>query len=206
MRQQETVPMNSSLEAPKWAFRLPLLLPLLITLAACSATPGRVSSSGMNFAPPQQQAASADPVRRDFAVAMAKELRARGQRVWCVPFARNATGIDLRGNARTWWSQAGGVYQRSHSPRVGAVMAFSATRKMPMGHVAVVSQVVSPREIRIDHANWRRNQVSLGMSVFDVSKQNDWSAVRVMSQSSSAGGVYPVAGFISRDHGSRTDG
>jgi len=194
--------MTLSLPALKRATRLPILLALTATLAACGGSPVRMASSNMPFAPamkPVAQKASdqIDPERREFAVSVAKQLRARGQRVWCVPFARNMTGVALRGNARTWWSQAAGTYERSHEPKVGAVMAFSATRKMPMGHVAVVSDVVSDREIRIDHANWRRNQISLGMSVFDVSKNNDWSAVRVMSQSTAAGRVYPIAGFIS---------
>ncbi len=57
---------------------------------------------------------------------------------------------------------AKGVYDRGAEPEVGAVMVFSGTRKLPMGHVAVVSKIVSDREILIDHANWKRNQVSLG--------------------------------------------
>jgi surface antigen len=78
-------------------------------------------------------------------------------------------------------------------------MAFSANRKLPLGHVAVVSEVVSDREIRIDHANWRPSQISLGMAVIDVSDKNDWSAVRVESQPNSFGRVYPIDGFIQAD-------
>ena len=176
-------------------FRLPLMLTLMIALGACGMkAPDRAEA--MNFARAETSShQQIDPARRDRAVAIAKELRARGQRVWCVPFARNASGIDLRGNAKTWWSQAAGVYQRSHTPKVGAVMAFSATRKMPLGHVAVVSKVVSDREILIDHANWRRNQISLGMKVIDVSKANDWSQVKVTNTGAR---TYPVAGFISK--------
>ena len=65
-----------------------------------------------------------------------------------------------------------------------------------MGHVAVVSEVVSEREIRVDHANWDRNKVSLKMDVIDVSDNNDWSAVRLKSQPSAFGSVYPIKGFI----------
>ena len=104
--------------------------------------------------------------------------------------------IEIRGNAETWWSGAKGIYERGHDPEVGAVMVFSGTRKLPMGHVAVVSEIVSDREIRIDHANWKRNQVSLGMAVIDVSEQGDWSAVKVAYDPGKYGRVYPISGFI----------
>jgi surface antigen len=133
---------------------------------------------------------------RSMAINDAQVKRALGHRVWCVPFARTASGVDIRGNANTWWPQAAGKFDRSKSPEVGAVMAFAATRGMPMGHVAVVSDVVSDREIRIDHANWKRNQVSLGMSVIDVSEHNDWSRVKVESNPGQFGKVYPINGFI----------
>ena len=113
-----------------------------------------------------------------------------------MPFARNVSGIQIRGNAETWWDQAKGLYPRGDEPVVGAVMAFSGTSSLPMGHIAVVSDVVSPREIKVDHANWKRNQVSLKMAVIDVSDSNDWSAVRVESQPGAFGSTYPVNGFI----------
>ncbi|MBY6089169.1 CHAP domain-containing protein [Pseudooceanicola sp. 502str34] len=137
-----------------------------------------------------------DPERQELAVATAEALRARGGRVWCVPFARNASGVEIRGDARTWWRQAEGKFDTSHTPQIGAVMAFKATRGMPLGHVAVVSNVVSERKILIDHANWHRNQVSLAMGVIDVSENNDWSKVRVESAPDSYGSVYPISGFI----------
>ena len=196
-----TGPMKVTLKSSGHLVRLPLAVAALAALSACGGLRGSEQAMRMNFASAQEQPETVDPERRDQAVAIAKELRARGGRVWCVPFARNVSGIDLQGNAGTWWSKASGRYDRSHTPEVGAVMAFSATRKMPMGHVAVVSEVVSPREIKIDHANWQRNRISLGMTVHDVSKNNDWSRVRVMSQSTVAGSVYPVAGFILKDEG-----
>lgn len=175
------------------ALKLVLALSLSAGLSACAGLDG---DGQMNFASPHDGTAQIDPEREAFAVAVARELRARGQRVWCVPFARNASGVELRGNARTWWSQANGRYQRSHDPKVGAVMAFSATRKLPLGHVAVVSEVVSDREIRVDHANWARNKLSFDMTVVDVSRKNDWSLVRVMSNPGQLGRPYPVSGFI----------
>lgn len=133
---------------------------------------------------------------RSMAIHEAQAKRALGHRVWCVPFARTASGVEIRGNANTWWAQAEGQYKRSKSPRVGAVMAFAATGGMPMGHVAVVSRVVSDREIQIDHANWDRNKVSLGMNVIDISDKNDWSRVRVESNPGQFGKAYPINGFI----------
>lgn len=159
--------------------------PLL--LAACAGNGGKVE--GVNRL-------SLDPGRTALALAEVQQKQDRGLRVWCVPFARTASGIDIRGNAKTWWGKAKGEYARGSDPQIGSVMTFQATRGMPLGHVAVVSDVVSPREILVDHANWHRNEVSLGMAVIDVSKGNDWSAVRLESQLERFGRVYPVNGFI----------
>jgi surface antigen len=121
----------------------------------------------------------------------------------CVPFARAESGVDIRGNAHTWWSQAAGRYERGQEPRVGAVMAFAPTPGMPIGHVAVVSQIVSDREILINHANWspingRRGQIERNVRVLDVSANGDWSQVRVWYAPIGALGtrVNPVRGFI----------
>lgn len=118
-------------------------------------------------------------------------------RIWCVPFAREASGIQLKGNAGTWWGKAAGLYKRSKLPQVGAVMNFASSGKMPMGHVAVVSNILDSRRIQIDHANWVRNKVSLDQTVIDVSAANDWSSVRVVNADGSLGRVNPVHGFIS---------
>jgi hypothetical protein len=117
-------------------------------------------------------------------------------RWWCVPFARMVTGLSLRGNAKTWWEQAKGRYQRSQKPKVGAVMAFAASGAMPKGHVAVVSSVISDREILVVHANWARGKVTLDDRVVDVSENGDWSRVRVENSGESFGRVNPVNGFI----------
>ena len=37
---------------------------------------------------------------------------------------------------------------------------------------------------------------SLGMTVIDVSKNNDWSRVRLESNPGAYGSVYPINGFI----------
>jgi len=42
----------------------------------------------------------------------------------CVPFARLMSGIQIFGDAHTWWSQAAGRYQRGYTPKAGAVLCF----------------------------------------------------------------------------------
>ncbi|MEH3045663.1 CHAP domain-containing protein [Sphingomonas adhaesiva] len=117
----------------------------------------------------------------------------------CAPFAREVSGIEIRGNANTWWGQAAGRYERGATPQVGAVMAFKAVRSMPVGHVAMVSKVVSAREVLLTHANWsRRGGIERDVRAVDVSEAGDWSKVRVWF--AAVGGLgttsYPVAGFI----------
>ncbi len=137
-----------------------------------------------------------DRDRQAIALLEVEQKQARGQRVWCVPYARNLSGINIRGNAKDWWGRAHNIYERSNEPVVGSVMSFQATRGMSLGHVAVVADVVTDREIVVNHANWNRNKVSLKMGVIDVSRNNDWSLVRVESRPGQYGKPYPVNGFI----------
>lgn len=118
------------------------------------------------------------------------------RRVWCVPFARIVSGVEIRGNANTWWGQAAARYPRGHTPLPGAVLNFRASSAMPMGHVAVVSEVLDTRTIRVVQANWTRNKVTVD-AVIDVSPRNDWSQVRV-DNGGSYGRVNPAYGFIYR--------
>lgn len=121
----------------------------------------------------------------------------------CVPFARMATGMNISGDARQWWHNAAGVYQRGQQPERGSVLAFTASGGMSRGHVAVVSRVVNARTIEIDHSNWagpgiRRGTVMRGVTVVDVSDRNDWTAVRVQVgyDNDTFGRTYPTHGFI----------
>ncbi|MBS7809797.1 CHAP domain-containing protein [Roseococcus sp. XZZS9] len=101
----------------------------------------------------------------------------------CVPYARSRSGISLRGDAWQWWAAAEGRYLRGARPAPGNVIVLARTSRLPSGHVAVVSRVVSSREIRVDHANWAsgsgRGRVARDQPVLDVSARNDWTAVRV---------------------------
>ena len=170
--------------------RMAVLGLLLASLTACGAR--------MPETPDVTRRAGLDTGLLSRAINVATRMDSQGQRVWCVPFARNATGIQIRGDAGTWWSQVKTPYARSHEPAVGAIMAFSSSSKLRQGHLAVVSRRISDRHITIHHANWHRNKVSLDMGVIDVSEAGDWSKVRVESQPGTYGSTYPVDGFILR--------
>ncbi len=121
----------------------------------------------------------------------------------CVPYARAVTGIQIFGDAHTWWGQAAGRYARGFKPKVGAVMALKPSGGSTLGHVAAVSRIVNKRTILIRHANWspingRRGQIEDNVQVIDVSPANDWSEVRVWYAPLQAlgGSHWPVQGFI----------
>lgn len=130
-------------------------------------------------------------------------IPAQAMALQCVPYARQASGVQIFGNANTWWTQAAGKYERGTQPKVGAVMSFKATKGMPIGHVAMVSKIVSDREVLVDHANWsviggRRGHIERGARVVDVSAAGDWSQVRVWYATIGDMGrtTYPLNGFI----------
>lgn len=115
-----------------------------------------------------------------FVLSILTPAPAHAQFYQCVAYAREVTGVEIRGNANTWWGQAEGRFQRGKAPKAGAILAFKSMRGMPAGHVAVVARVVSDREILLDHANWsRRGGVEHGVRAIDVSPEGDWSQVRV---------------------------
>lgn len=124
----------------------------------------------------------------------------------CVPFARLLSGIQIFGDARTWWKQAVGKYETGFQPKAGAVLCFKPTGRMKLGHVAVVSQVLTERVIQVTHANWSRidgarGQVEEDVTVIDVSTEGDWSQVKVWYDPvrDLGGSVYPTEGFIYPD-------
>jgi len=122
-----------------------------------------------------------------------------GTPLQCVPYAREQSGIDIHGDAYTWWDKAAGKYPRGSLPEPGTVMVLHNYAGPTHGHLAVVRQVVSPREIRVDHANWLNDgSIYVNDPVQDVSDSNDWSVVRVFNLRAGAWGsrLYPVQGFI----------
>jgi surface antigen len=122
-----------------------------------------------------------------------------GSHLYCVKFARELSGIDILGDARTWWDRAAGLYERSANPEAGAVLVFAATKRISRGHVAVVKRIVSAHEIVVDHANWMNDgNIYLNMPVKDVSAAGDWSEVRVWDARDNQWGArtYPVRGFV----------
>jgi surface antigen len=121
----------------------------------------------------------------------------------CVPYARALTGVEIRGDAHSWWGQAEGRYQRGSRPKVGAVMAFIPHGNMRLGHVAAVRKVIDNRTVLISHANWStidgvRGHIEEDVRAIDVSEDNDWSRVRVWYTPNEAlgGTEWPLHGFI----------
>ncbi|NWH09459.1 MAG: CHAP domain-containing protein [Alphaproteobacteria bacterium] len=117
----------------------------------------------------------------------------------CVPFAREMSGIAIRGDASTWWDQARGRYPRSNLPSEGAVLVLQGYSDERRGHVAVVTELLDERTIIVAQANWLNSgEISYGTPIMDVSANNDWSAVRVWHIPSKAWGrrIYVAKGFI----------
>lgn len=158
-------------------------------LAACASTPAPINAGGHAgpIAPPPRPADAAPQVT-DYAA-----------KLQCVPFARQVSGVEIYGNANTWWAQAAGRYPRSNSPAYGAVFVIRGRATPRRGHVAVVTHVDSSRLIRVDHANWLNGgEISRGVPVLDVSPDNDWTQVRVWHIPGGhwGGRVYRAEGFI----------
>ena len=129
---------------------------------------------------------------------------ARADTYWeCVTFARMFSGIQIFGDAATWWNKASGAYSRGATPQAGSVLVFKANGVMGHGHVAVVSQVLTDRVIQVTHDNWsiiegNRGKVEKDVTVVDVSPKGDWSQVKVWYDPIRDLGstVYPTYGFI----------
>ncbi len=116
----------------------------------------------------------------------------------CVPYARNMSNIQIKGNASTWWQQAEGKYRRGRMPMPGGVMVLGP-KNHSTGHVAVVTEMLDERTIVVNHANWLNDgKIYKSMPVVDVSPKNDWSSVRIWYEPGDRLGAtsYPVKGFI----------
>ena len=148
---------------------------LCLALTACGGNTG-------NLVPPSGDASLSAPVE-------------------CAPFARALTGVSLSGPAAGWWRQADGRYARGAVPEVGSLLVLRQSPRLPSGHVAVVSRVLSRREIMVTQANWVHRTIGQDQPVIDVSPHGDWSAVRVWWPPSGQMGteVYRAFGFIRPD-------
>ena len=117
----------------------------------------------------------------------------------CVPYARNLSNIQIRGNAWTWWDQADGRYPRSGQPKAGSVMVLKRKNANNLGHVAYVEEIVDSRTVIVSHANWlNQGRLHNHAPVIDVSENNDWSAVRFWNTEGGhfGGNTYHPYGFI----------
>lgn len=126
-----------------------------------------------------------------------------GEPVQCVPYARDKSGLPIRGDAYTWWEQAAQQgYVRGPQPMPGAVLVLKKTQKLNSGHLAVVRSVVDARHIDVTHSNWgsdkdTRSAIYKRMRVEDVSDANDWSLLRFWNKDEKVYGFpYPAYGFI----------
>ena len=124
------------------------------------------------------------------------------RRLFCVEYARMRSGLAVFGDAKHWWERAKNLYARLPHPVEEAVMVFSGSKRLKRGHVAVVTQIVSPRQIIVDQANWQnKGEIDHATPVLDVSAKNDWSKVRVWDIRSGTFGahVYAISGFIAKE-------
>lgn len=163
-----------------------------LALAACATTPAPISAGGRIPGHPEAERLP-DP---DGALPQVTDRTANLQ---CVPFARQVSGVEIYGNANTWWAQAAGRYPRSNSPAFGSVFVIHGFSTSAQGHVSVVTQIESSRLIRVDHANWLNGgEISRGVPVLDVSPNNDWTEVRVWHIPGDhwGGRIYRADGFI----------
>jgi hypothetical protein len=77
---------------------------------------------------------------------------------------------------------------------------------MRLGHVAVVTQVLTDRIVQITHANWSpiegsRGKIEKDVTLVDVSPAGDWSEVKVWYDPNRdlGGSTYETYGFIYQD-------
>jgi hypothetical protein len=143
----------------------------------------------------------AAPPRLPAVTAAAPTVETPLHRLFCVEYARMRSGLAVFGDARHWWERAKNLYARLPHPVEEAVMVFSSSKRLKRGHVAVVTDIVSPRQIIVDQANWQnKGEIDHATPVLDVSPANDWSLVRVWDMRSNSFGahVYAISGFIAK--------
>jgi len=119
-----------------------------------------------------------------------------------VAYVKSVTGMAIPGQAWSWWDGSNGRYPRGHSPVPSAVLVFRQQQNLPAGHLAIVTKVLSSREVRISHADWAstwatRGRITGNVPVLDVSRANDWTKVRLWyANSGTVDQVYGTYGFV----------
>jgi surface antigen len=74
---------------------------------------------------------------------------------YCTWWVANKRAIPWRGNAREWWWNARPFgFAEGPTPRVGAIMAMSASYTSPLGHVAYVESVNANGSFVVSEMNW----------------------------------------------------
>lgn len=164
----------------------------ILALNAAVALPAAASTA------PTVQTMAASLIADDHGAGSEFVAKAPGH-LECVPYARMTSGIQIYGDAYTWWNQARGRYATGSEPQVGSVMAIKPYANSRLGHVATVSRVVDSRTILLSHANWSvPGEIERNVTALDVSPKNDWSEVRIWYAPRRGLGTtrWPVSGFI----------
>lgn len=99
---------------------------VVFCLSACVTDDGRRAHS------PQSATTSSVPDVPSTAMAAGYRVKTPEQ---CVPYARRLSGIDIFGDAYTWWNKAGTRFARGCVPVPGAVLVLAKSQKMVHGHV-----------------------------------------------------------------------
>ena len=166
---------------------------LLFLLTACASAP--------DYAPPTEYSVGERAAARALEESWADGARIEtpDKPLQCVTYARARSGINIHGDAGAWWDLAAGHYERSSQPQLGAILVLTGYAGPHRGHLAVVTSMDGPRQIRVDHANWMDDgRIYRNDPVVDVSPDNDWSEVRVWNERDHVLGTrtYLVRGFI----------
>ena len=129
-------------------------------------------------------------------------LSGASARIDDVAYVKSVTGIAIPGEAWSWWDGSNGRYARGHRPVPSAVLVFRRQQNLPAGHLAIVTKVLSSREVRISHADWAstwatRGRITGNVPVLDVSRTNDWTQVRLWyADGGTVDHVYDAYGFV----------
>ena len=197
-RPADAKPAAPAAEAPVLAPEVAAAMPETATLADTLTPRVSIPVKDVAFQADLSQFTPAVPA---MAAATLPEPRVeRGaRRFFCAEYARIRSGFPVFGDAKFWWERARNLFDRVAEPVADSVMVFSASKRLKRGHVAVVTHIVSAREIRVDQANWmNKGEIDHSTPVLDVSPGNDWSQVRVWDVPSRQFGArtYKISGFI----------